>query len=146
MSVGEYLNNRKILTDLTGKHGHSKARQILTKGGSAQKSARKDLENEIYISVRKSLRKKNIKGIKAKEMALEKVKDQMTKLAALHDPDLIAGGGDNISRLGNNNVNSSLGSQWSKSGRVTGMDNAAKLALSTQGSSARMNIELERCK
>jgi len=146
MTVGQYLNNRKTLTELTEKYGHKKARQILTKGGAEQTKARIKLENEILESVEKSLRKKGIRGKKAEDLAQQKVKEQMAQLAALHDPDLIAGGNDTISKLGNKGVNSSLGSQWAKSGRVAGMDDVANHAFKTQGANARMNINLERCR
>ena len=59
---------------------------------------------------------------------------------------MIAGGNDKIRRLGNKNVNSSLGSQWAKESRVTGMDKAAKEALTTSGADANMNVKLTRCK
>ncbi|MBU2894370.1 hypothetical protein KO495_13730 [Colwellia sp. D2M02] len=146
MTVGEYLSNRKILTDLTDKHGHTKARKMLTKNGNAQASARKKLADEMTDSILESLRNKNIRGKEAISIASKKVKEQMSQLAALHDPDLIAGGKDKIRKLGNKNVNSSLGSQWSKSNRVAGMDSSAQKAFDTIGPNAKMNIELQRCK
>ena len=146
MSVGEYLQNRNLLTELTDKHGHDKARKILTRNGAAQLSARKELEETIFDSVIDSLERKGILGDEAIKLANEKVKSQMSDLAALHDPDLIAGGDDKIRKLGNKNINSSLGSQWSKSGRVAGMDLAASNSLEKFGPNTKMNIELERCK
>ncbi|QBG34926.1 polymorphic toxin type 15 domain-containing protein [Litorilituus sediminis] len=146
MTVGQYLNNRKTLQQLTVEHGHDKARKILTNGGAAQTSARKELEALMLISIRRSLKKQNITGLEAKKLAKSKVKEQMSQLAALHDPDLIAGGEDKISKLGDKRVNSSLGSQWSKSDRVSGMDKAAKEAMELKGANAQMNIQLERCK
>ena len=94
----------------------------------------------------KGLRNKNIRGKEAISIASKKVKEQMSQLAALHDPDIIAGGKDKIRKLGNKNVNSSLGSQWSKSNRITGMDRSAQKAFDNMGPNAKMNIELERCK
>jgi hypothetical protein len=153
MTVGQYTSNRKILNDLTAKHGHKQAREILTGGGKAQEDARKKLSKEIYSSIRESLNKKGIKGDKAKDIAQEKTQTQMSQLAALHDPDLIAGGHDTytdsnfeVSRAGNKNVNSSLGSQWAKDGRVDGMDNAAGKVLAESGPDTQMNVKLERCK
>ena len=146
MSVGEYLQNRQTLQQLTDQHGHAKARAILTNGGKAQQDARDDLTARMKESIKESLRKKNIRGKEAETIANEQVKKQMDQLAALHDPDLIAGGNDTISRMGNKNVNSSLGSQWAKDGRVDGMDSAAKNAMSTSGPDTKMNIKLERCK
>ncbi|WP_280517214.1 polymorphic toxin type 15 domain-containing protein, partial [Pseudoalteromonas sp. bablab_jr010] len=145
MSVGEYLKNRETLTDLVKEHGHEKARKILTNNGAAQADARDDLFKKIEKSAYKSYRK-TLSRSEAKELASSKAKDTLKDLAALHDPDMIAGGHDKISRLGNKNVNSSLGSQWAKEGRVIGMDNAAKEALAASGPDAKMNVELTRCK
>ena len=74
----------------------------------------------------------------------------MDSLAALHDPDMIAGGNDKIqitensSGMGNANINSSLGSQWKH--RVKDMDDAAKNAMKKHGPNTYMNITLTRCK
>lgn len=73
----------------------------------------------------------------------------MKSLAALHDPDMIAGGHDKIATnkstgMGNTNVNSSIGSQWKS--RVSGMDEAAEKALEKYGPNAKMNVTLTRCK
>jgi len=57
---------------------------------------------------------------------------------------MIAGGSDKINRVGNKNVNSSLGSQWKD--RVSEMDAAAQEAVAKHGRDAKMNVELERCK
>ncbi|HET7795476.1 MAG TPA: polymorphic toxin type 15 domain-containing protein, partial [Rhizobacter sp.] len=70
----------------------------------------------------------------------------MSSLAALHDPDMIAGGRNEIGGFGDRKVNSSIGSQWSKEGRVAEMDRAAEQALKSQGPDAKMNVTLERCK
>lgn len=146
LTAGEYLDNRRVLNDLTEEYGHEKARRILTNSGSAQAAARKDLESKIKRSVRKSLDKQGVYGAKAKKIAEDKAKEQLKQLAALHDPDLIAGGHDKIGRVGNKNVNSSLGSQWSKAHRVDEMDRAARAAVEQHGPDVKMNVELERCK
>jgi hypothetical protein len=146
MTVGEYLQNRETLQNLTNQYGHEKARDILTSSGKAQEAARKKLQKKIQDSIEASLAKKDIFGEEAEKIAAEKAKEQMSQLAALHDPDLIAGGTDTISKVGNKNVNSSLGSQWAKDGRVDGMDSAAKKALTESGPNTKMNITLERCK
>ena len=146
LTVGEYLTNRQRYNDLIAAHGHTKAREILTDGGKAQKAARKDLENKIFDSVIESMERKGIFGKKAEEAAEKIVANQLSQLAALHDPDLRAGGEDKIARLGNKNVNSSLGSQWAKNSRAQAIDNAAIAAAETYGEDINMNIKLERCK
>ncbi len=53
----------------------------------------------------------------------------MKSLAALHDPDMIAGGKDQVSRMGNKSVNSSIGPQWRHKSRLKLMDSQAQQAL-----------------
>ncbi|PPC75475.1 hypothetical protein C4K68_20390 [Pokkaliibacter plantistimulans] len=144
MSVGQYLENRDILNNLKAEYGSKKAREILTGGSKAQQAARAKLENEIEESVRTSLRKKGVSPAEMQELVDAKVKEQMDQLAALHNPDMIAGGDDVIGRIGNANVNSSIGAQWP--GKVSGIDNAALEAVETLGAEAMMNVSLERCK
>lgn len=96
-------------------------------------------------SVRRSQQNRGLSSREADKIAKKAVKEKMDTLAALHDPDMIAGGHDkDIKRVGNTNVNSSLGSQWKA--RVAGMDRAAEEAAETHGRDAKMNVELERCK
>jgi type VI secretion system secreted protein VgrG len=104
------------------------------------------MEEQISESIKKSLRSQGIVGSKATELAEARTNDIMATLAALYDPDLKAGGADVIRGIGNANVNSSLGSQWSKSNRVEEMDKAAREALAKHGPDAKMNVTLERCK
>ncbi|MEZ5069367.1 MAG: polymorphic toxin type 15 domain-containing protein [Bacteroidia bacterium] len=146
MTVGEYLDNRRILQELTDQHGSEKAREILTQGGKAQIEERKRLKQKIRLSVVESMKKRGVDAIEAEKLAEAQVRKQMDQLAALHNPDLIAGGKDEIGRMGNKGVNSSIGAQWPKQGRVTGMDDAAKAALEQYGPKAQMNVKLERCR
>ena len=84
------------------------------------------------------------------KLAKERAKKAMESLAALHDPDMIAGGNDKIqatnvrSGMGNTNINSSLGSQWKH--RVNDMDDAAEKAMKKYGPNVNMNVTLTRCK
>ncbi|MDH2434377.1 polymorphic toxin type 15 domain-containing protein [Pokkaliibacter sp. MBI-7] len=144
MTVGRYLENREILNELREQYGSKKAREILTSGNKAQQAARAKLENEIEESVRTSLRKKGVSPAEMQDLVDAKVKEQMDQLAALHNPDMIAGGDDVIGRVGNANVNSSIGAQWP--GKVSGIDSAALEAVETLGAEAMMNVSLERCK
>jgi hypothetical protein len=144
LTAGEYLDNRKGYSELIQEHGNQKAREILTNGGKTQKAARQKLEDKITDSVVQSLEKKGIYGAEAERIAAEKAKEQLNQLAALHDPDMIAGGHDEIARVANKNVNSSLGSQWKT--RVSEMDEAAEKTVQQHGRDVKMNVELERCK
>lgn len=78
-------------------------------------------------------------------MAAAKTKEIMGSLAALHDPNMVAGGRAQITRIGDRSINSSLGSQWAKDSRVAEMDKAAQDALRHHGPDAKMNVSLERC-
>ncbi|MFD1747404.1 polymorphic toxin type 15 domain-containing protein [Rhizobium helianthi] len=75
------------------------------------------------------------------ERAAAEVAKEMTKLAATHSLDLVAGGDGSISGLGNKTINSSLGSQWK--GR-----RAAQLKAHAQKAKERgkkLNAKLEEC-
>jgi hypothetical protein len=135
LTVGEYLQNRAR---------YSEVKRAGT--GAAQQAARDNLSKEIYDSVLESLERRDIVGAEAKRMAEAKTKETMATLAALHDPDMIAGGRDQVRAMGDRKVNSSLGSQWPKEGRLESMDAAAEKALREQGPGAKMNVTLERCK
>ena len=131
MTVGEYLENR--------------ARYEATGRGSeaAQKAMRIGMENDIRKSIFNSLGK-TMESTEAVTRAAQSAKDIMASLAALHGPDLKAGGDGSLSRMGNSGINSSLGAQWP--GKVGEMDAAAIDAMKTGGPNVQMNVKLERCK
>ena len=141
LTVGQYLNNREKYLSL-GRDGVS--------SGSAQRAAGKKLQKKLVDQFKEELIENDIAiGKRATEIAKERANEAMSSLAALHDPDMIAGGFDKISTsvnsgMGNTNINSSLGSQWK--GRVSDMDVAAKDALKKYGPDAKMNVSLSRCK
>ena len=68
----------------------------------------------------------------------------MKALAALHNPDMIAGGQDVIRDFGDRSVNSRIGPQWRS--RVGVLDRAAAEVPVTQRAHVKMNAKLERCK
>jgi hypothetical protein len=80
--------------------------------------------------------------VKAAEMAAEKMKT----LAALHNPDMVAGGKDAIADFGDRNVNARIGAQWNAKNRIADLDDAAKGIAPVERSSLKMNAKLERCK
>ena len=84
----------------------------------------------------------------AKKMTEIKVKEIMSGLAALHEPDMVSGGYLNMepTRMGRSDVNSSIGASW-KQGRVQKMDEKAAAALSKGFSNDHlMNVTLEVCR
>jgi hypothetical protein len=135
LTVSEYLENR------------ARYAEVQRAGtGAAQQAARDQLSREIYDSVLESMENRGEVGAAARAAAREKTKEIMSGLAALHDPDMIAGGHDQIRGIGDKKVNSSIGSQWPKEGRLEEMDNAARRAQAEHGPNTRMNVTLERCK
>ena len=142
LTVSQYLQNREKYKEL-GRDGVS--------DGKAQRAANNALKKELIAQFRhEAISSDKAKGKAATEIAKIKAKDAMKNLAALHDPDMIAGGDDIIkvtdssSGMGNTNVNSSIGVQWKQ--RIEGMDNAAKDALKKHGPDSFMNVNLSRCK
>ncbi|WP_394392901.1 polymorphic toxin type 15 domain-containing protein [Shewanella woodyi] len=140
MTVQQYLDNRKAY-DAIGRKGT----------GAAQKEAREKFKDKLTKKYRKELRKKGIKGDELLKQADSMAKVDMKTLNALHNPDMIAGGKDEVFDLGNSSVNQSIGSQWKSKGdkassRVVLMDIEAEKALAESGPDTKMNVDLHRCK
>lgn len=84
----------------------------------------------------------------------------MSKLAALHNPDMKAAGIDKpagegslgVKRVGHKGVNSSIGGSWgsdkSPNSRISKMDAAAMAAANDPnlGPNSKMNVKLEPCR
>ncbi len=127
LSLEEFINNRKDYK----KRGRSK---------DAAKAQREFRELELKKKI-KELRKNGF----PEENAKEKAKEWMKDMAALHDPDQIAGGfGHKVVELGNKRVNSSLGSQWKN--RIGDLDNmvneVAKKMSADDLKITKLNVEL----
>ena len=133
LTVGEYLENR---------NRYKKMKRSGT--GLAQEDFRSRFSKKLKRSLRDSYRDK-YSAVEAKLKATERTSEIMNNLAALHDPDMIAGGTDKVSRMGDKRVNSSIGSQWRNPSRLALMDEKAKLTFETLGPDAKMNVSLERC-
>jgi len=114
------------------------------KGREAYSSVKRKSTTE----TRKKFKDKLIKGFTdkgvSKTKAIQVAEDKMKALHALHNPDLIAGGKDVVTTMGDKGVNQSIGSQWKK--RVQEMDNTAKEAMKKGQENAIMNVKLTRCK
>ncbi|EPA8594098.1 polymorphic toxin type 15 domain-containing protein [Vibrio parahaemolyticus] len=133
LTVGEYIENR------------TRYKEIKRAGtGMAQEDFRKIFSDELKESLNDSYLDR-MTANEAKKEAESRSAEIMENLAALHDPDMIAGGKDNVSRMGDKGVNSSLGSQWRSQSRLAQMDAQAQKALETLGPDAKMNVSLERC-
>ena len=147
LTVSEYLANREKYISLSDEHGHEKARKIIG-ANKVQNSVRSEFEGKVSSSIAKTLvEKKGVSSREADSIALEQSKKKLSTLAALHDPDMVAGGHhDRISRMGDTRVNSSLGSQWTHQNRLDNMDYAANNALDRHGPDAKMNVKLQPCR
>jgi hypothetical protein len=69
---------------------------------------------------------------------------RMKTLAALHNPDMFAGGKDVIGGMGDKGVNSSIGGQWKD--RAAQLDKEARSIPASERGSTKMNSKLKRCK
>jgi putative RNase toxin 15 of polymorphic toxin system len=50
--------------------------------------------------------------LKAQGKSDQEIEEHMERLAALHEPDMVAGGRITVTKLGSRFINSSIGSQW----------------------------------
>ncbi|SFJ01631.1 polymorphic toxin type 15 domain-containing protein [Jannaschia pohangensis] len=143
LTVGEYLDAREAYNRLT-RSGIS--------DGVAQANARSGLRGEIEESVREGLEAQGMGSNRARIEAERRAREIMSNLAALHDPDMIAGGADRIRRVGDSRVNSSIGGSWGDhkkpTSRISRIDAAAERAAADPsiGRDGRMNTKLEPCR
>ena len=85
---------------------------------------------------------------KAEAQAELRAKAVMDNLAALHDPDMVAGGwmDPTPAGMGRADVNSSIGGSWNQGDRVSGMDREANRAIESGRGEQKMNVKLEPCR
>ena len=114
----------------------------------AQEDFRKAASRRIAASIRESLRKGGMGALEARAETVRRAKAVMDKLAALHDPDMVAGGWmyPNPNGLGRKDVNSSIGGSWNQNDRVSGMDREAEMAIESGRGDQKMNVKLEPCR
>jgi uncharacterized Zn-binding protein involved in type VI secretion len=133
LSVQEYLEGRARYQEM-GRQGT----------GLAQEQARAAYSRELSAKFEKMLSKQGIFGEAAQQQAAAMAAERMRTLAALHNPDMIAGGKDVVSMMGDRGVNSSIGAQWKD--RVADLDAAAKKVPEPERGGTKMNAKLRRCK
>lgn len=114
----------------------------------AQASVREEFQETIRDGIYASLRKKKLSISAAGELAEQRAAAVMEKLAALHDPDMVAGGWmhPEPTGVGRKDVNSSIGGSWNQNGRVATLDRAAEDAILNGNGDSKMNIKLEPCR
>jgi hypothetical protein len=84
----------------------------------------------------------------ARLLASSRADNIMSKLAALHNPDMISGGYNtpDPTRIGRADVNSSIGSSWNQKGRVASIDEQARIARDSGKGGAKLNLKLQVCR
>jgi hypothetical protein len=135
MTVDEYLKGREAFDAKKSGRDPKLARD-----------ARADYHETLKRKLTRELQAKGLSLNGAKIQAAKMAVEKMKALAALHIPDMVAGGKDVISAFGDRNVNSRIGAQWKKGGRLTELDKAANAIPEAMRASMKMNAKLERCK
>ena len=135
------LNNMTVQEYLDGRQNFATAGRG---SGTPAVSARAAYERQLQSELRDRFMSAGMSPVEAKRQAAAEAAKQMQTLAALHNPDMVAGGANFIGDMGDRAVNSSVGSQWK--GRVSDMDEAARKVPTSERATTRMNVKLERCK
>ena len=133
LTVDEYLQGRQAFDAGDAVRNPKVARQ-----------ARADHEESLRLGLIDQLRESGMSRAEARTKAAEMAKEKMKTLAALHNPDMFAGGKDAIGDFGDRNVNSRVGPQWKS--RVGDLDEAARNAPKADRNTIRLNAKLERCR
>ncbi|WP_046336297.1 polymorphic toxin type 15 domain-containing protein [Xenorhabdus bovienii] len=132
----------------------AKAKEKGEKGGGchdkaegAQRRARRKAKKQIKHNIYQKLRKQNVPHSQANKVATEKADKALKGLAALHEPDMVAGGKNKYDpkRFGDKGINSAIGGSWNGP-RLDSLDNAAKDAIKNGLGDAKMNVQLEVCR
>jgi len=113
-----------------------------------QKAFAETFRDGVIKSIRDSLERSGLGTGDAKRLAAQRAEQLTSKLAALHEPDMVAGGWlqPSTDRMGRADVNKAIGGSWNQAGRVSTMDAAAEDAIRSGGADAKMNVKLEVCR
>jgi hypothetical protein len=118
------------LNELPVDKWHKNRKDYLAKGRPAEAAA---LQEEARQDLRDQLK------VQGKSKA--EIDAALLKLAALHEPDLVAGGRITIKKLGSRFINSSIGSQWRT--KVQDLDDAVRAIPTAKRSEYLMNVKLK---
>ena len=123
LTVKEYLDNRKAY----------QANGRATEAAAAQQAAREKVLGDKILDLKRS-------GM-SNEQATTEAGKWMDTQAALHDPDMVAGGfGDRVTGMGDRGINSSIGGQWSS--RIKAVDEAVQNAAANMTEEQKANTLL----
>ncbi|HFX1080047.1 TPA: polymorphic toxin type 15 domain-containing protein [Pseudomonas aeruginosa] len=146
MSAKEFADARAMFEKTKKANGGSGRNPLADK---AQENYRTERREDIARSIYESSTKGG-KAVDPKVAAAEAASSAdkiMDKLAALHEPDMVAGGWHDPkpSGLGDRSVNSAIGGSWNKKERVPMLEDAAKNAVARGNGADMMNVELTIC-
>ncbi|OTA21233.1 hypothetical protein Xbed_00887 [Xenorhabdus beddingii] len=118
-----------------------------SKAATAQEDFRNDTERDISDKIFRNLIGKGKEPDGAQEIANRKAKQALQGLAALHEPDMVAGGYGQYApkKMGDSRINSAIGGSW-KGSRIGTLDKAAKEAVDSGLGDTKMNVQLELCR
>ncbi|OBX59957.1 hypothetical protein A9Z63_10070 [Moraxella lacunata] len=130
--------------------------------GLDQRQTREEYEQYLLELYNERYKKSGMSKTEAKQKSQETTNNIMGTLAALHNPDQVAGGGRSKvpMEMGLKSVNSSIGTLWIKKPkdgtidkpnrkltRIDAIDKAvADLPADIDKTQTRMNVKLQRCK
>jgi len=114
----------------------------------AQAAARKRFGLDVQASIKESLQRGGMGAAQARTESAKRTENVLSKLAALHEPDMVAGGWMNPqpAGMGRADVNSSIGGSWNQHGRISGMDSEADRFIESGRGDQKMNVKLEPCR
>lgn len=144
MSAKEFSSAREMFNETKQKTGGSGRNPLADK---AQRDYRRDRRKEIEKSIYESKRNKGVVPKIAKAEAKAESSMIMEKLAALHEPDMIAGGWTKPAPtgLGDKPINSAIGGSWGHKERIETIERAATRAMERGEGMDMMNVELTIC-
>lgn len=128
------------------------AREAYKKNGrnpdaaKAQQSYRTKYKKDMVANLTEQYENQGLDEEEAAKQANIDATDAMKKIAALHEPDMFAGGYYDCKPtcMGDSSVNSSIGSQWKKI--IGEMDNYADTAIKEGKGNGLLSIQLNICK
>ena len=136
------LNDLTVDEYLRGREAFQAGDKVRDPG--VAKRARQKLAKTLSREMSREFQNTGTSYREAEKLAKSLVDQKMATLAALHNPDLFAGGKDLISDFGDRSVNASIGAQWRK--RIGGLDKLAKEIASQDLATTKINARLERCR
>ena len=135
MSAAQYKAARDAYKK-NGRHPDSEKAQA-----DYRKQYQSDMEEELFNQNRANGIDRDI----ARAMAKSDASDAMKNMAALHEPDMFAGGYFDCKPtcMGDASVNSSIGAQWKKI--IADMDKYADDAIKAGTGNSKLNLKLDMC-